>query len=62
MQGKCLEADGLDPKVIYFLVNIVGACAHTHGRESIKKTKYFPYKCQKGMINLLNWMILFLIG
>lgn len=24
MQGKYLEAEGLDPKVIYFLVNTVG--------------------------------------
>lgn len=24
MQGKYLEADGPDPKVIYFLVNTVG--------------------------------------
>lgn len=35
MQGKYLEADDLEPKVIYFLVNTVGARTdpHTRGRE-----------------------------
>lgn len=32
MQGKYLEADGLDPKVIYFLVNTVGAYTRIRAR------------------------------
>lgn len=41
MQGKYLEADGLDPKVIYFLVNTVDTKKKRWKRVSQKKLYIF---------------------
>lgn len=40
MQGKYLEADGPDPKVIYFLVNTVGKKKKKRGVGYISKENW----------------------